>query len=107
MQGRRGFKLLELLIVVIILATLAVFAIPRAADASKSAKIKTCNANVALINSQIELYRHKTGSWPNNLTDVTENPAHFPDGPPKCPFDEKYKMQKEHNRYRVIKHSHE
>lgn len=106
MRGKWGFKLLELLIVVVILASLAALILPRAIDASNAAKIKVCNANVDLINSQIELYHYRTSSWPDNLTDITENVDCFLDGPPECPFGEEYIMRKEHNLYRVIKHSH-
>jgi competence protein ComGC len=106
MRGKWGFKLLELLIVVIILGAFMVLVIPKAADATNVVRIMTCKNNVRLINTQIELYHHEKGFWPNNLADVTEDVERFPDGPPQCPFGHQYVMHKQNNRYRVVEHTH-
>ncbi|UCG60175.1 MAG: prepilin-type N-terminal cleavage/methylation domain-containing protein [Phycisphaerales bacterium] len=106
MRPRDGFTLVELLVVVLILGTLAVFTIPRIAGSVKSAKVNACKSNVGVMNQQIELYQHNTGSWPNNLKLVTESTEYFPDGPPACPFDDKYKMQTQQGGYRVEEHTH-
>jgi prepilin-type N-terminal cleavage/methylation domain-containing protein len=106
MQSRSGFTLVEMLLVVLILGMLTVFVIPRIAVSTDAAKANACKTNVDTINRQIELYFHNTGSWPNNLKLVTEDPNYFPDGPPQCEFGEKYKLRKEQGRYRVEEHSH-
>ena len=106
MRCARGFTLVELLIVVLILAALATIAVPRIIGAADSAKINACKANVKIINRQIELYEANTGSWPKKLENVTENLDYFPDGPPQCPFGEKYKMRKEEHRIATNKHDH-
>ncbi len=109
MGERKAFTLVELLIVVLILGALAVIAVPRIVGASKSAKINACKTNVSLMNRQIELYHEVTGSWPQQLTDVTENTDYFPDGAPECPFGWVYRMRRPGmmgNTYRVIEHDH-
>lgn len=106
MRRRKALTVLELLVVVLILGALAAIVLPRLVGASQSAKAKTCKTNIDTINQQIELYHLLTGSWPNNLKDVTENIDYFPDGPPECPFGEKYKLNKEHGKYRVRPHNH-
>ena len=84
----RGFTLVELMIVVLILGALAVIAIPRIMGGASTAKANSCRTNIDLINKQIELYYANTGSYPNNLTTITQDPAYFPDGEPICPITE-------------------
>lgn len=103
MRNRKGFTLVELLIVVLILAALAVIAIPRIGTSATTAKTNACKTNVDVINTQIELYKADTGSWPTALTDVTANTAYFPDGEPECPYGTAYTMGAD---YRVPEHSH-
>ena len=101
-RNRRGVTLVELLIVVLILAALAAIAIPRIIGGSTTAKTNACKTNVDLINSQIEMYKANTDSWPDALTDVTVNTDYFPDGEPACPFGTAYTMSAN---YRVADHN--
>ncbi len=84
-RNRKGFTLVELLIVVLILGALAAIAVPRILGGATSAKANACHTNIDTINSQIELYYAKEGSWPNNLKKVTKDTDYFPDGEPICP----------------------
>jgi len=104
MRSRKGFTLVELLIVVLILGALAAIAIPRIVGGATSAKINACKTNVDLVNSQIELFYANTGSWPSQLTDVTESTDYFPDGTPACPFGTAYTYNS--TTHRVADHSH-
>jgi len=104
MRQRKGFTLVELLIVVLILGALAAIAIPRIIGGATSAKINACKTNVDLINSQIELYYANEAEWPSALTDVTENTDYFPDGAPECPLGTAYSYNS--TTHRVQNHSH-
>ena len=90
MRNRKGFTLVELLIVVLIIGALAAIAIPRIGSSAANAKTNACKTNVDTINSQIELFMANTGSWPTALTDVTEDTDYFPDGAPACPYGTAY-----------------
>ena len=63
-KNRKGLTLIELLIVVIILGALAAIAIPRMSQNSATAKQRACQANIATMNTQIEVYYADTGAWP-------------------------------------------
>jgi len=90
-RKRVGFTLVEVLLVVVILGLLAMVAIPRFAASGDDAKLKTYKSNVALLNSQIELYAvDNDGTYPANQTEfesmVLNNTDMFPDGAPEDPY---------------------
>ena len=80
MALRKGFTLVELLVVVMIPGALATIAIPRMVTGAQTAKINACKTNVQTMNSQIEMWYTEHGSWPGALSDVTGNTDYFPDG---------------------------
>ncbi len=103
MRCKKGFSLVELLIVVLILGALAAIAIPRIIGSSTAAKTNACKTNVDVINSQIEMYHANTDDWPVALTDVTAETDYFPDGEPACPFATSYSYST--TTYRVSEHT--
>jgi len=90
MRSEKGFTLVELMIVVLILGALAAIAIPRIMGGAQTARISACSTNIDMLNSQIEMYNANTGAWPTALTDVTADPNYFPDGAPQCPLGTTY-----------------
>jgi prepilin-type N-terminal cleavage/methylation domain-containing protein len=90
MGTRRGFTLVELLLVVLVLGALATIAAPRLICAATDARISACKTNVDLINSQLQSYYADHGAWPGTLSALTTDPNRFPDGVPTCPFGTPY-----------------
>lgn len=88
---RRGITLIELLLVVIILGTLAALAIPRISSSATTAKVNTCATNVDVIDTQIELYYADRGSYPT-LNALFADANYFPDGSPQCPLNGAYSL---------------
>lgn len=65
----KGFTLVELLIVIVILGILAAIVIARFTGATKDAKEASLKANLSGVRSQIEIYRARSASdsYPANL----------------------------------------
>lgn len=91
-RKKRAFTLVELLIVVLILAALAAIAVPRIGESAANARRRSCETNIDIVNSQIELFTANTGSAPSALTDVTTDINYFPDGEPACAFGTAYSL---------------
>ncbi len=106
LEKRQAFTLVELMIVVLILGTLAAIAIPRITEGTFKAGINACRKNVDTINTQIELYQSRTGTWPLDLAEVIKDPNYFPDGPPECPFNIPYILVTTGGKNRVPEHKH-
>lgn len=104
MRSEKGFTLVELMIVVLILGALAAIAIPRIMGGAQAARTSACETNIDMLNSQIELYNANEGDWPTALADLTSDPNYFPDAtPPTCPFGTAYNYNADH---RIDAHSH-
>ena len=57
MRKNKGFTLVEILIVVVILGILAAIVIPQFTDASTQSKVSSCQTTLQSLRSQIELYK--------------------------------------------------
>lgn len=88
----KGFTLVELMVVVLILGALTFVVVPRINASSQEAKEEACTANRKSMDRQIEMYFVNTGSYPGSLSAVAENEDYFPDGPPVCPLEGTYSM---------------
>lgn len=60
----RGFTLVEIMIVVVIMAILAAAVIPRIMDRPDAAKISAAKSGIAVILQQLKLYRLDNGFYP-------------------------------------------
>jgi general secretion pathway protein G len=84
-DGKTGFTLIEILIVVIILGILAAIVIPQYTSASEDSKLSNLMSNLQAIRGQLELYKmNHNETYPTNINtqltgktdlDGTINPA--------------------------------
>lgn len=85
MKSKKGFTLVELMVVVVIIGILTAIAIPVFNSVETNAKEKTCEANVRTIQSAIEVYRaDNNGTDPANLAALI--PTYIKEEP-QCPFE--------------------
>ena len=69
LKSKKGFTLVEILIVVVILGILAAIVIPQFTNASESAKASSLVSQLQTIRSQLELYQvQHNGNYPDIVT---------------------------------------
>lgn len=61
---RRGFTLIELMVVILIIAILAAMVVPKVIGRTSDAKIAKAKSDISALTSQVEAFRLDTGRYP-------------------------------------------
>ena len=96
MLNKKGFSLVELMIVVVIMGILIAVAIPLYGNITKNAKNKACAHNIDTIENSAAIYMTEKGSAPTSLDQLT-----FEDGTPVCPWAEDLPKDTEYAGYTI------
>lgn len=97
-----AFTMVEMLLVLVILATLAALVVPRLAGRSQQARITAAKADIQNISTAIDAFEIDNGFYPQSLEDLIVQPPNAPNwrGPylrrstiPKDPWGNEYIYQ--------------
>ncbi len=74
-NGQRGFTLVELLLVLVILALIAGLVLPGIIGKAESAKAKAASSQISRISMSVESFYLDTGSTPSSLDQLVNEPS--------------------------------
>ncbi len=74
-RDQRGFTLVELMLVVIIVGVLAAMVVPRLAGRTEQAKVARARSDISTIGLALDLYELDMGSYPNTLDELAQREA--------------------------------
>ncbi len=83
-RNRRGFTLVEIMIVVAIIGLLAAIAIPNYVNSRATAAGNACIANLRQLDSAIQMFQVDNGAWPAAFADLA---PYLRSVPTTCPDD--------------------
>ena len=75
MKRRKGFTLIEVLIVIVVIVVLASIVIPRLLGAGRQAKEASLRAHLQELRNSVGLFQSHTGTYPAVLADIMGNTA--------------------------------
>jgi len=109
-KKEKGFTLIEMLIVIIIIGLLASLVAPRLFTKVDKARIKTAKAQIELLSTAVDTYRLDLGKFPTTLEALRRSDDSKWEGPylpkniPLDPWDGRYvyKCPGEHGPYDII-----
>jgi general secretion pathway protein G len=74
-KRKKGFTLVELLVVIVVLAVLAAIVLPKFMNSSKRSKESALKSDLKLVRNAVSLFQADTGAYPKALTDLTATAA--------------------------------
>jgi general secretion pathway protein G len=74
-RGDKGFTLVELLVVIVVLAVLAAIVLPKFVDSSRRSKESALKSDLKLYRNAVTLFYTDTGAYPAALSDLAATSA--------------------------------
>lgn len=110
-RSEKGFTLLELMVVIVILGLLAAVVLPRLIGRGEEARVATAKAQIHSFNTAIGLFKLHTARYPSHLEDLVRRPSSvdnwkgpYLDSPtiPKDPWGREYVYRCRNGEYDII-----
>lgn len=91
-KGEKGFSLVELMVVIVIIGVLIAIAIPVYRNTTEKAELRACHANQRMIEGAASQYAMNEGYDIEEVNDIDELNDYFSNGVPKCPSGVNYSI---------------
>lgn len=91
MKNQKGFTLVEMLIVLLVISVLIVLAIPNIGKHFETVDSKGCQAYETLIQAQVEAYKLEKNVYPTTITEL-KNAGYLKESGTKCSIGEKIEI---------------
>jgi type IV pilus assembly protein PilA len=91
-KGEKGFSLVELMVVIVIIGVLIAIAIPVYRNTTEKAELRACHANQRMIEGAASQYAMNEEIDIENVDDIDELNDYFSGGVPKCPSGVAYSI---------------
>ncbi len=85
LKREKGFTLIELMVVVLIIAILVAIAVPVFNIARAAAQRRTCQANLRTLDGAVQTYNADQDGWPGSIADLVPD---YVKEAPQCPTDQ-------------------
>ncbi|MHA6250982.1 competence type IV pilus major pilin ComGC [Oceanobacillus sp. CAU 1775] len=83
LKNEKGFTLVEMLVVMLIITVLLLIIIPNISDQSKAVNDKGCNALIAMVQAQADAFYFEEGAPPTSIEQL-ENKGFITNEQTKC-----------------------
>lgn len=83
MKNEKGFTLIEMMIVLLIISILLIITVPNVTSHQKTIQKKGCEAYIHLVKAQVQAYKLDTGGYPDDLSVLTGS-EYLPNENPDC-----------------------
>ena len=72
LKNQRGFTLIEMMIVLLVISVLLVITIPNVTKNNSTINEKGCKAFVKMVEGQVQAYEMENGHYPSSIDDLVE-----------------------------------
>ncbi|MGG1686426.1 competence type IV pilus major pilin ComGC [Pseudalkalibacillus sp. NRS-1564] len=69
-KGEKGFTLIEMMIVIMIISILLLIAVPGLTKNNEVVEAKSCEATIKVAQTQVAAYKANVGSYPTSINDL-------------------------------------
>ncbi|WP_164668622.1 competence type IV pilus major pilin ComGC [Virgibacillus doumboii] len=84
LKNKKGFTLIEMLIVLMIISVLIILIVPNLSDKSKEVYDKGCNALISVVQAQVDAYYIEKKNYPASI-DALETAGYITEDQKECP----------------------